>query len=53
MFTAYGSVEDEWLLVARVLALGLNATLANYARDIANPRLERAARDAVNRALEE
>lgn len=49
----YGSVRDEELLVARVLALGLNATLAAYARDVGNERLAAAALDAVNRALAE
>ena len=48
--TEYGSVSDEELLVARVLALGLNATLANYARDLGNSRLEQEALAAVHRA---
>jgi len=49
----YGTVSDEELLVARVLALGLNATLANYARDVGNERLEKEALAAINRALAE
>lgn len=47
----YGPVSDEELLVARVLALGLNATLAAYARDLGNERLLNAALAAVGRAL--
>ena len=46
----YGPVAEESLLVARVLALGLNATLANYARDVGNAALARAAIDGVRRA---
>jgi len=46
----YGHVSDEELLVARVLALVLNATLANYARDLGDTRLEKEALAAVNRA---
>jgi aminoglycoside phosphotransferase (APT) family kinase protein len=43
----YGSVAEESLLVARVLALGLNATLANYARHVGNAALARAAIEGV------
>jgi aminoglycoside phosphotransferase (APT) family kinase protein len=46
----YGTVSEEELLVARVLSLGLNATLANYARDLGDQRLENAAIAAVHRA---
>jgi aminoglycoside phosphotransferase (APT) family kinase protein len=46
----YGPVTEESLLVARVLALGLNATLANYARDVGNACLTRAAIEGVKRA---
>jgi aminoglycoside phosphotransferase (APT) family kinase protein len=48
----YGRVSEEELIVARVLALGLNATLASYARDLGNRRLEREALAAVNRAAD-
>jgi aminoglycoside phosphotransferase (APT) family kinase protein len=51
--TEYGSVSEEELLVARVLALGLNAILANYARDMGNARLEKEALAAVHRAAAE
>ena len=47
----YGTVSEESLLVARVLALGLNATLAAYAADIGHVVLEREARAGVERAL--
>ena len=47
----YGTVSDESLLVARVLALGLNATLASYGADIGHTPLEREARAGVERAL--
>jgi aminoglycoside phosphotransferase (APT) family kinase protein len=47
----YGAVSEESLLVARVLALGLNATLANYGRDVGNARLEAAAQEGVKRSL--
>jgi aminoglycoside phosphotransferase (APT) family kinase protein len=47
----YGPVEEESLLIARVLALGLNATLANYARDLRDEQLERVAIREVHRAL--
>ncbi len=47
----YGEVEEEELLVARVLALGLNATLAAYARDVGNLVLETAALAGVDRSL--
>ncbi|HEY5489242.1 MAG TPA: phosphotransferase [Candidatus Limnocylindrales bacterium] len=46
----YGAVTEESLIVARVLALGLNATLANYARDVGNAALARAALEGVERA---
>jgi len=46
----YGPVTEESLIVARVLALGLNATLANYARDVGNAALARAALEGVRRA---
>ena len=46
----YGPVTEESLLLARVLALGLNATLANYARDVGNAALARAALEGVRRA---
>ncbi len=47
----YGTVEEGELVVARVLALGLNATLAGYARDVGNSALEKAAVAGVSRAL--
>jgi aminoglycoside phosphotransferase (APT) family kinase protein len=47
----YGPVEEESLLVARVLALGLNAVLANYARDSGNAAVEREARAGIDRTL--
>ena len=47
----YGKIEEESLLVARVLALGLNAVLANYARDIGHAAVEREARAGIDRAL--
>jgi hypothetical protein len=47
----YGVIDDEQLLIARVLALGLGATLANYAGDIGHAELERDSRAAVERAL--
>lgn len=50
---AYGPVSDESLLVARILALGLSATLASYARDIGHEALERDSLAAVQRALAE
>ena len=46
----YGPVAEESLVVARVLALGLNATLAKYARDVGNACLARAAIEGVKRA---
>jgi aminoglycoside phosphotransferase (APT) family kinase protein len=46
----YGSVSEESLLRARVLALGLNATLAAYARAEGNEPLEREALAGVRRA---
>src|SRR4051794_2924668 len=46
-----GAASEESLLVARVLALGLNATLANYAVDVGHAALEREARAGVQRAL--
>jgi len=47
----YGAVDENALLIARVLALGLNATLASYAHDVGDERLERAARTGVENAL--
>jgi len=47
----YGAVSEESLLVARVLALGLNATLASYGADVGHVALEREARAGVARAL--
>jgi aminoglycoside phosphotransferase (APT) family kinase protein len=47
----YGTVSEESLLVARVLALGLNATLASYGADTGHVALEREARASVQRAL--
>src|SRR4051812_48473113 len=47
----YGTISEESLLVARVLALGLNATLANYAIAIGHGALARAGREGVARAL--
>jgi aminoglycoside phosphotransferase (APT) family kinase protein len=47
----YGPVEEDALLVARVLALGLNATLTNYARDVGNDRLEKECLAGIHRAL--
>jgi aminoglycoside phosphotransferase (APT) family kinase protein len=47
----YGPVSDESLMVARVLAIGLCATLALYARDTGNAALEREMLDGVRRAL--
>jgi aminoglycoside phosphotransferase (APT) family kinase protein len=49
----YGAVEQESLLVARVLALGLNAMLVSYARDVGNERLEHECLAGVQRALAE
>ncbi len=46
----YGAVTEESLLRARVLALGLNATLAHYAQATGMPALEREARAGVRRA---
>jgi aminoglycoside phosphotransferase (APT) family kinase protein len=48
---AYGPVEEESLLVARVLALGLNAILASYARSVGNAPLEHEALAGVERTL--
>jgi aminoglycoside phosphotransferase (APT) family kinase protein len=47
---AYGTVTDEQLLRARVLALSLSAMIASYARDRRTPKLERAARAGLQRA---
>jgi aminoglycoside phosphotransferase (APT) family kinase protein len=47
----YGAVQEGSLQIARVLALGLNATLANYARNVGSARLERAALTGVANAL--
>lgn len=49
----YGSVDETQLLIARVLGLGLSATLANYARDVGHEALERDSRAAVERALKD
>jgi aminoglycoside phosphotransferase (APT) family kinase protein len=50
-FGAYGRVDDERLLRARVLALFLGVTLAAYARDVGNARLERECVAALERTL--
>jgi aminoglycoside phosphotransferase (APT) family kinase protein len=47
----YGDVSDESLVIARVLAIGLSATLALYARDVGNARLETEMLAGVRRAL--
>ena len=47
----YGRVDDEQLLRARVLALFLGVTLAAYARDVDNARLERECVAALERTL--
>jgi aminoglycoside phosphotransferase (APT) family kinase protein len=47
----YGPISDESLIVARVLAIGLCATLALYARDVGNARLEGEMLAGVRRAL--
>ena len=49
----YGPISEESLLVARVLALGLSATLANYARDVGHEALERDSLAALQRASAE
>ena len=51
--SAYGPVTDEQMLRARVLALGLGAMIATYARHERLPRLERAARAGLRRAAAE
>lgn len=48
---AYGPLSHTTLLIARVLALFLNAVLAAYARDLRIPSLEAEARSGVERAL--
>jgi aminoglycoside phosphotransferase (APT) family kinase protein len=48
----YGTVTDEQLLRARVLALFLSAMIATYARHQRTPRLERAALAGLRRAAE-
>ena len=50
-FATYGRVDDERLLRARVLALFLGVTLAAYARDVGNARLERECVAALERTL--
>jgi aminoglycoside phosphotransferase (APT) family kinase protein len=50
-FAAYGRIGDEQLLRARVLALFLGVTLAAYARDVDNARLERECVAALERTL--
>ena len=50
-FATYGRVDDERLLRARVLALFLGVTLAAYARDVGNARLERECVKALERTL--
>ena len=50
-FAAYGRVDDEQSLRARVLALFLGVTLAAYARDVDNARLERECVAALERTL--
>jgi aminoglycoside phosphotransferase (APT) family kinase protein len=49
---AHGTVTDEQLLRARVLALSLSAMIATYARHQRAPRLERAALAGLRRAAE-
>jgi aminoglycoside phosphotransferase (APT) family kinase protein len=48
---AYGSITDEWLLRARVLALFLGVTLARYAREVGEASLERECVAALERTL--
>ena len=50
-FATYGLVDEERLLRARVLALFLGVTLAAYARDIDDARLERECVAALERSL--
>jgi len=50
-FAAYGRVDEERLLRARVLALFLGVTLAEYARDVGNTRLEGECVAALERTL--
>lgn len=47
----YGPVSEESLVVARVLAIGLNAMLALYARDVGHARLEQEMLSGLSRAL--
>ena len=48
---AYGTIADERLLRARVLALFLGVTLARYARDMGDASLERECVAALERTL--
>jgi aminoglycoside phosphotransferase (APT) family kinase protein len=48
---AYGPVTDAQLVLARVLALQLCATLAHYGRSEGNAAVERAGVDGLERAL--
>ena len=50
-FEAYGPVDDEARLRARVLAFFLSTVLALYARDQGHPALEREALAGLERAL--
>jgi aminoglycoside phosphotransferase (APT) family kinase protein len=50
-FATYGPVDEKRLLRARVLALFLAVTLAAYARDVDNTRLERECVAALERTL--
>jgi aminoglycoside phosphotransferase (APT) family kinase protein len=47
----YGSVSDEQLLRARVLALSLSASLAWYARENGMPNVEREALGGLERTV--
>jgi hypothetical protein len=50
---AYGEVDHDTLLRARVLALSLNATLATYARTERMSELEAETLDGIERILAE
>jgi aminoglycoside phosphotransferase (APT) family kinase protein len=50
---AYGKVDEEGMLRARVLALFLGLTLALYGRDVGNARLERECLAGLERTLVE
>ena len=50
-FEAYGEVDDERLLRARVLAISLASMLALYANDVGHESLERESLAGLDRAL--